>query len=395
MPLRVAVSREAMKLSTTVAVGAAVLFLAAAMYQSPNPAPSAERLLEDCRATEPDQQQRCYETALIRIARTDGPQSSLRVLYDLQQPPASLHPIECHDIAHAIGVDAYRRLGASAAPLGYGHEACGHGYYHGVMITMLETAPDRSTLPGVCDGFPASEDKFQLWHCLHGVGHGLLVARGYDVFGALRDCDRFGSYFEQEICATGLFMENADPTHLAPGTEPPHRRLDEPWYPCDAVAEKYRAPCFQFSARKYAILSGYDPPRAFGRCRTLEASDDRQNCYRGASGIFGFEETPSRPAWPCAAAPTEGHRMCNLTMAMAAVDQNKNLEEGATFCRRAPDELKADCFRGVGTIMVYVESRNRGAWPEICRTAAGEFAGACLAGAEERWERNLSWGAEP
>jgi plastocyanin len=103
-----------------------------------------------------------------------------------------------HIFAHIVGNEAYKLYGIDALSFcdyrfSYG---CLHGASGQMLLELGIDAVDK------CIESKGSE------RCIHGLGHGLLVWREYDIQSAVKDCDmmhksyRFG-------CYDGIFMEYA------------------------------------------------------------------------------------------------------------------------------------------------------------------------------------------
>src|SRR5439155_17313174 len=100
----------------------------------------------------------------------------------------------CHAITHAIGQAAVAKYGSNVAEaFRHGDNACGSGYYHGVMqgfALTLGRAKLLSDLDAVCAGVPGNERKsLDYFNCVHGLGHAVMAVRDDALFDALHDCD--------------------------------------------------------------------------------------------------------------------------------------------------------------------------------------------------------------
>ena len=100
-----------------------------------------------------------------------------------------------HAFAHIVGNEAYKLYGIDALSFcdyrfTYG---CLHGVSEQMMLELGMGAIDK------CGGL--TEPRL----CNHGLGHGLLLLRGYDVQSAVKDCDMLKA--GAVSCYGGLFME--------------------------------------------------------------------------------------------------------------------------------------------------------------------------------------------
>src|SRR2546430_7878647 len=151
----------------------------------------------------------------------------------------------CHAITHAIGQAAVAKYGAVAEAFRYGDNACGSGYYHGVMQGFALTLGREkllSDLDAVCAGVPGKERKsLDYFNCVHGLGHAIMAVRADELFDALHDCAGLTGSMEQNACVNGVFMENLIVDGAHGGHYSKNLKPSEPLYPCTAVGQKDRA----------------------------------------------------------------------------------------------------------------------------------------------------------
>ena len=189
----------------------------------------------------------------------------------------------CHAITHAIGQAAIAKYGDVAEAFRHGDNACGSGYYHGVMQGFA-LARGRtnllSDLDAVCAAVPGKErQSLDYFNCVHGLGHAVMAVRDDELFDALHDCDGLTGAMEQNACVNGVFMENLIVDGAHGGNYSKYLRPGEPLYPCTAVAEKYKAECYVMQT-SYALgaVRG-DFARVFALCAGVGAPF-RKNCYQ-------------------------------------------------------------------------------------------------------------------
>jgi len=189
----------------------------------------------------------------------------------------------CHAITHAIGQAAVRKYSNVADAFAYGENACGSGYYHGVMQGYALTLGREkllSDLDAVCAGVPGKERKsLDYFNCVHGLGHAIMAVRGDELFDALHDCDGLTGSMEQNACVNGVFMENLIVDGAHGGHYSKYLKPGEPLYPCTAVGERYKAECFDIQT-SYAlgVVQG-DFAKVFALCADV-AAPFRKNCYQ-------------------------------------------------------------------------------------------------------------------
>src|SRR5204863_270311 len=99
----------------------------------------------------------------------------------------------CHAITHAIGQAAMARYGDVAEAFRHGDNACGSGYFHGVMQGFALARGSTSLLSDLntaCAAVPGKErQSLDYFNCVHGLGHAVMAVRNDELFDALHDCD--------------------------------------------------------------------------------------------------------------------------------------------------------------------------------------------------------------
>jgi hypothetical protein len=115
---------------------------------------------------------------------------------------------------------------------------------------------DMPELERLCRSVQADDRPGPAFECIHGLGHGVLGARGYDLAATLRDCDALSTSRLASSCHAGAFMEAINAAVGAPvmhgahpaaaGHERPAARLPavdpaDPYSPCRAYGDPYAA----------------------------------------------------------------------------------------------------------------------------------------------------------
>src|SRR5437773_8636669 len=81
----------------------------------------------------------------------------------------------CHAITHAIGQAAVRKYSTVAEAFRYGDNACGSGYYHGVMQGFALTLGREKLLSDLVCRLLLEKKKerksLDYFNCVHGLGH--------------------------------------------------------------------------------------------------------------------------------------------------------------------------------------------------------------------------------
>jgi hypothetical protein len=208
------------------------------------------------------------ETRLLatrRLAERVGVEEALEILEHSSLP----HTGEGHLAVHQIGFYAYQTFGPQAILKckDYFLYAC----YHGAII---EAASDKglTTVGKMADLCKESASRY--FQCAHAVGHAVLAMWNYDLPAALADCDKLFAKETrfpeaQSSCHNGVFMENLFGVHdWGKGTTALKRKWlsEDPYYPCNAVAEKYQKGCWLNQASRIYTLEKGNIAKTRERC---------------------------------------------------------------------------------------------------------------------------------
>lgn len=214
---------------------------------------------------------------------------------------------QCHEVAHYLGQEEYRKTGNLRGVFGASNHACLAGAFHGgvegyFMARGIRLGKENFVEIGravseIC-GDPASYDRPQEFtECNHGLGHAVMYIADYDLPPALALCDELGARTEQELCYTGAFMANAN--SVASNDHPSrYIRADDPLYPCPILAEQYQRMCYT-----YAVLARfqYVPEQSVAICNSVP-EPYRRGCF----------ETYGRDRTMVTANPRELKNQCAL-----------------------------------------------------------------------------------
>jgi hypothetical protein len=305
-----------------------------------------DTLLTDC------SDERCFQQAFGNIAFREGPKVALDLVdevYGSGSNPA------CHRAVHMIGAASLVRFGGNVTKtLGEGAATCWSGYYHGVLERSLVKAKSRK--PGALAAVSktlCSDTKMTPWvvyGCLHGLGHGLMIATGLNLPIALEVCSRLGRWWDRDACRGGAFMENISTSY---GVRSIFLRDDDPVYPCNWVAHEGKRRCYMNVTSRVLPLVGDDWERTAEICSAVE-TDYVPLCFksfgRDASSRSGRD--PEEIAELCEIARPYGHE--GECVSAAAFDITANFASGASarvFCDSVHSGVRGSCFYGLGTVL--------------------------------------------
>jgi hypothetical protein len=204
---------------------------------------------------------------------------------------------EQHDRAHYFGKALYNSSDASIEnPIVVCDSRFSYGCLH-EYIANIVVEKGLSAMVEVSKGCSEQEEFLNRRGCYHGVGHGVLLALGYeldDLHGALQTCDSFSSGSSTEACYGGIFMEFNLRSGLADESE--IRPLSDGVATlCTAVAPEYIEQCvyrlpqwwFELLYRKDDMTREAMFESIGDYCRNGDiTAEDQKHCFWGI-GHFG------------------------------------------------------------------------------------------------------------
>ncbi|HSX48181.1 MAG TPA: hypothetical protein VLF41_01605 [Candidatus Nanoarchaeia archaeon] len=212
---------------------------------------------------------KCYDNYFNEVIKTQGAKVALDKVAELTTNDRGFEA-DCHAIVHTVGRNAYKFYGSVSAASKFGTEVCASGYYHGIMEAYMGKFDDAALLakmPTICE--PSGQAyNLSYYNCLHGLGHGLTIRFNQDIFKALPYCEAIGKSWESQSCDSGVFMQNI----VADGVNhvSVDLKADDPVYPCDAVPEQQKNPCFLIQTSNILKAKGYDYAASFVVCDGVE-----------------------------------------------------------------------------------------------------------------------------
>jgi hypothetical protein len=325
----------------------------------------------------------CFQQAFGNVAYREGPKPALALVDDVYASGANQ---ECHRVVHAIGSASLARYhGNVARTFAEGNASCGSGYYHGVLERSLVNV--RSRQPAVlapvartlCDD-AAGMTPWIAYQCLHGLGHGLMIATGLSLPVSLEVCSRLVRWWDRDACRSGVFMENLSSSY---GVRSRWLRDEDPLYPCTWVQTEAKRRCYQMVTSRILPSVGDDWARTAEICRTVESAFVHI-CFRSfgrdASSRSGRDATATIET--CAISrPYGGERECIWAAAQDVVSNFTSGESARPLCDAVPSSLAEPCFEGLGSALGRLRS-TVAAREADCRalTSSEVLVEACMRG---------------
>jgi hypothetical protein len=331
----------------------------------------------------------CFQQALGNVAYREGPKAALELvnqIYGDGSDPA------CHRAAHTIGAASLARFGGNVTKtLGEGGPACWSGYYHGVLERSLVKTKSRepAVLANVSRGL-CSDTTLTPWvvyGCLHGLGHGLMIATGLNLPISLEVCSRLDRWWDRDACRGGVFMENISSSY---GFTSIFLKDDDPVYPCNWVPYGERKRCYQIVTSRILPSVGDDWERTARVCAGVE-NDFVTWCFRsfGRDASSRSGRDAAKITEICAIArPFGGEGDCVEAAAYDITANYTSAERARTFCEVVSADVRERCYYGLGIVLgrFTMTTEARVADCEALVSEA-ELAAACIRGGRENLPR--------
>lgn len=259
---------------------------------------------------------------------------------------------DCHLPAHDLGRAIFAEIKAVEPALRMCSNRCNFGCMHGI----LREAFGDGTLESVTKQMVilCSERRepqtAKPGSCVHGMGHALMVASGYDIEKALSACTTFPSPAQEYFCATGVFMEQAtvgpsgDKANINTNQQP--RGLH---YPCDTYT-RFPAACYRYHVVRILRTLGQETTKVVDECLAL-SRPLRLGCFHGLgyAHVGYIAENPPLLAKVCRAGTDEDQAVCieGAIENLGELDEERALAactfldgENTAICRAAAREKK-------------------------------------------------------
>ncbi len=331
--------------------------------------------------------QRCFEQAFGNIAYSQGPKAALS-LFAKEMTDNPRIEAGCHRIAHVIGSAVLARYhGDVPRAFAAGSSICWSGYYHGILERSFVGVTTEAGLiraaRRVCSSPTLRRDQWLLYQCVHGLGHGLMIATGYDLPFSLHVCDRLATPWDQTSCTGGVYMENVNAANgTAYGGKSPWLKAGDLVYPCDApVTKGHRLYCYLMVTSRILNANGYDWEATAHICFRVQAvwvATCFQSYGRDADGTT--RQDPARVRALCRIAGRfQADCIYGAVRDMTANDARAG--RAAVLCARLATRLRARCYEGIGTILGSLRAGTAGRRSACAAVAPARYLDACLRGA--------------
>lgn len=289
---------------------------------------------------------------------------------------------DCHQEAHVLGRSAFESDGKDA--FASGDLSCHSGFYHGAMEGFLKingTTNLAQNISDICQGFETSFGKFE---CLHGVGHGLMAYKNYDLPEALKACDLLLETFDQTSCYGGVFMENIiiGQVQSIDGVHHTKWLSDDPHFPCNALDpgnNTLQFQCYMMQTSRMLNIYSYDYQKVIEQC-SLAVAPMIPVCFQslGRDIAGNVLRNPSEIVKNCNLVPETYRQNCFLGSLNVIVDFWGDKMEGYphALCNLLSGNEQEICFRNLSTRLKDVYGSDNAKISTSCKLM-GKFEESC------------------
>lgn len=261
----------------------------------------------------------------------------------------------CHEEAHYLGREAYKKIGSVAKVYAQGSEICLGGVYHGalegyfiekkLLLGKDNMAEIKTAVASVCDEVEAETPR-SFTQCHHGLGHALMFAVEDSLPDALSLCDALPKQSYRDGCYTGAFMQNVVNRN---STDHPNSMLrdDEPLYPCPVLGIVYQPICYT-----YAVLEHYqgNVEKGIELCGMIPEKYSEE-CFRtfGRNAVM-YTDQPATIIGNCSKISKQIYRKACLLSAAGELLVRYGLESKLSIelCSLLDTLNQAECFAELG-----------------------------------------------
>lgn len=331
--------------------------------------PQVRAALEACGGLAADEKQECYEERLLARLDEAGVAPALEMLGAIGAADVAVQR-DGHVYTHAIGIEAYSPDRPVTDVFGQCTTLYQSGCYHGVIQAhfLAEGDTDAETVQELCEPYHSDADRWILFQCLHGLGHGLTMYHDHHLPRALGDCDSLESSWDRESCYGGAFMEN-----VVNATSPHHPasemaghdhgataadeelepfeplRTDDPHYPCSVLEDRYQTACYMMQTSVMLWHNNGDVADAAESCS--EAPERvRRTCFQSLGRDISSRTLQDHDdsLAECRESPEEYREWCYVGLVKNFIDLTATTDDAFAFCAKVEEWARPRCHEAIG-----------------------------------------------
>ena len=256
----------------------------------------ADEITRSCAAPKGDQ---CIQEELGALVDRHGPKAATETAHILEARSVIPSQTDNHHLAHEIGRRTAAALGITGeafllCPPDYNY-GCQHGFFEHALARSSSVKELLNRVLRLVGRRIFGENRF---YCYHGVGHGVMMSRRYDLTASLIICDALSGPSAREGCYQGVFMENVNAAMRGEARTGLFTR-EESLRPCTEVAERHRHECYINHAGWLMVIFKNDIGAAARAC--MKAPDRFAGVCSESLGLM-----VTNPSWQGAALAGKG-----------------------------------------------------------------------------------------
>lgn len=373
--------------------------------------------IRSCRGKTGSEKSSCYEQLFLHLVADPGVETAMEALSVAGALDQDVKR-DGHVYAHAVGIAAYQHDKDVHRTFARCSEVFQSGCYHGVIQAYLDDVLDSSRavsadrINELCASYRS--DRWLLFQCVHGLGHGLTVSYQHDLLQALRACDLLIDDWDRHSCYGGAFMENIvhaimphHPTNRLKAeistsarrdhdTEMSHETdvpgssrsrfipitASDPLYPCSILDERYLRDCYQMQT---SVILYYNQGDIASAARVCDGAPPAMRiwCYQSLGrDISSYTlQQPEESIRLCSLGDPRYQPWCYVGLVKNFVDLTAKTDEGFAFCRRVPGRMnRMKCYEALGE-EIGILTASTVERTAMCEQAEPDYLDACRYGA--------------
>ncbi|OGY55595.1 MAG: hypothetical protein A2912_01625 [Candidatus Buchananbacteria bacterium RIFCSPLOWO2_01_FULL_40_23b] len=295
----------------------------------------------------------CYKQAADALYNNLGLAQTLELFKNNEEYPEVY--ARCHEVTHYLSRLEYEKQGSIANVYAQCDSTCHGGCYHGTMEAYLKEYVDGDANLGsifstVCGKSQDYQKPIEFNECLHGMGHAAMFVTDMELMQSLQLCDRFSDQQHKERCYTGVFMENSSSSTSFDHASK-YIKADDPFYPCNALEEKYQSLCWQYQSSYFSIISNQDWKKVARLCLQIPGKyHDR--CFRTiGTNQVGFTSSLEMMKKDCDLMPSEHFKNVCVAGVVSSLSYRfvGETQKMIDFCSLADLQNRESCFKQIGS----------------------------------------------
>lgn len=276
-----------------------------------------------------NQEDKCFRSMLKQAVKEEGTLFSIELLSLLRKKNIITAQFDDHQHVHEIGrataeysgINIYAFL-LCPSTFNYG---CQHGFFE---YALSRKDSYKEAVETICENLP--KDKPQKWYayCYHGVGHGIMMAKAYNLKESLAVCDDMLSSMAQQSCWQGVFMENMNAAVSSGKKETFGFSKSDLLSPCNKMQYRYAWQCYINHAGYLITTLDLNIRKVAETC--LHADEKGMHACLQSIGLI-----TTNPLWQKDIKGVDTH-----------LRYKKNAQIAWELCQEMPHQARTDCVIG-------------------------------------------------